>query len=102
MTDRLNILIVGGYGIFGGRIVELLEDEARLTLTVAGRSLRKARAFCEARHKAKAQLVPAAFDRNGDLPTQISSLRPDILVDASGPFQAYGDDRFRVVEACIG
>jgi hypothetical protein len=102
MTDRLNVLIVGGYGIFGGRIVELLEDEARLTLTVAGRSLQKALAFCEARHQAKAQLVPAAFDRNGDIASQIASLRPDILVDASGPFQAYGHDRYRVVEACIG
>jgi Domain of unknown function (DUF4166)/Saccharopine dehydrogenase NADP binding domain len=102
MTDRLNILIVGGYGIFGGRIVELLEDEPRLNLTVAGRSLQKANAFCKARQKAKAQLVPATFDRNGDLAAQIASLRPDILVDASGPFQAYGHDRYRVIEACIG
>ena len=30
MTDRLTVLIVGGYGIFGGRIVELLENEPRL------------------------------------------------------------------------
>jgi hypothetical protein len=32
MTAALRILIVGGYGIFGGRLVELLEDDARLTL----------------------------------------------------------------------
>ncbi len=32
MTSRLNVLIVGGYGIFGGRLVELLENEPRLTL----------------------------------------------------------------------
>lgn len=30
MIDRLNVLIVGGYGTFGGRIVELLENELRL------------------------------------------------------------------------
>jgi hypothetical protein len=35
----MQILIVGGYGVFGGRIVELLEDEAQLELIVAGRSL---------------------------------------------------------------
>jgi Domain of unknown function (DUF4166)/Saccharopine dehydrogenase NADP binding domain len=101
MADRLSILIVGGYGVFGGRIVELLENEARLTLVVAGRSLDKAGAFCNARGQTKARLVPAAFDRNGDLATQIAALRPDILVDASGPFQAYGERRYRVVEACI-
>jgi hypothetical protein len=102
MTDRLNVLIVGGYGTFGGRIVELLENEPRLTLTVAGRSLEKARAFCNARNAAKAQLIPAVFDRNGDLAALLATLRPDILVDASGPFQAYGRERYRVIEACIG
>jgi saccharopine dehydrogenase-like NADP-dependent oxidoreductase len=101
MTGRLNVVIVGGYGTFGGRIVELLENESRLTLTVAGRSLNKAKAFCNSRNKAKAQLLPAAFDRNGDVKAQIASLRPDILVDASGPFQTYGDDRYRMIEACI-
>jgi Domain of unknown function (DUF4166)/Saccharopine dehydrogenase NADP binding domain len=101
MVDRLNVLIVGGYGTFGGRIVELLGNEPRLTLTVAGRSLEKARAFCDAHSPAKATLVPAAFDRNSDLTKQLESFRPDILVDASGPFQAYGEERYRVIEACI-
>jgi Domain of unknown function (DUF4166)/Saccharopine dehydrogenase NADP binding domain len=101
MTDRLNILIVGGYGTFGGRIVELLENESRLALIVTGRSARKASAFCDARLSAKAELVPAAFDRNGNLAAQIAALQPSILIDASGPFQSYGSDRYRVIEACI-
>jgi hypothetical protein len=101
MTDRLNVLIVGGYGTFGGRIVELLENEPRLILTVAGRSLEKASTFCNTRSKAKARLVPAAFDRNGDLIAQIAKLRPNILVDASGPFQTYVNHRYSVIEACI-
>jgi hypothetical protein len=42
----MKLLIVGGYGIFGGRIVELLQDEPCLTILVAGRSLPKARASC--------------------------------------------------------
>jgi Domain of unknown function (DUF4166)/Saccharopine dehydrogenase NADP binding domain len=101
MTDRLNVLIVGGYGTFGGRIVELLENEPRLILTVSGRSLEKASRFCKAPGKTKAHLIPVAFDRNGDIVAQLASLEPDILVDASGPFQAYGNDRYRVIEACI-
>ena len=44
MTGRLTVLIVGGYGTFGGRIVELLENEPRLTLIIAGRSLERAAA----------------------------------------------------------
>jgi hypothetical protein len=97
----MKLLIVGGYGIFGGRIVELLENEPRLTLLVAGRSLDKAGAFCRARAHARARLMSTVFDRNGDLGAQLAALRPAIVVDASGPFQAYGEGRYRLIEACI-
>jgi Domain of unknown function (DUF4166)/Saccharopine dehydrogenase NADP binding domain len=101
MNAPLKVLIIGGYGTFGGRLVALLEDEPRLTLIVAGRSSTKAQAFCRSREPAKATLVPLAFDRGGDLDAQFATLRPDILVDASGPFQAYGERPYRVIEACI-
>lgn len=101
MNDRPRLLIVGGYGTFGGRIVQLLETEARLTLIVAGRSLKRASDYCATRSAARAELIAAMFDRDGDLAGQLLMLRPDILVDASGPFQAYGEDRYRVIEACI-
>jgi hypothetical protein len=101
MTQGLKLLIVGGYGVFGGRIVALLEDDPRLTLLVAGRSLDKAGAFCNARGATGARLVAVAFDRNGDLDAQIAAERPDILVDASGPFQVYGEGAFDLVRACI-
>ncbi|TIO34461.1 MAG: hypothetical protein E5X93_01830, partial [Mesorhizobium sp.] len=39
----MKLLIVRGYGTFGGRIVQLLESEPRLTLLVAGRSLARPR-----------------------------------------------------------
>jgi hypothetical protein len=101
VSERLSVLIVGGYGTFGGRIVELLEDEPRLTLIVAGRSAQKAAQYCSARPRAAAVLKPAAFDRSGDLTAQLEQVRPDLLVDASGPFQTYGVDRYPVIEACI-
>jgi len=31
----------------------------------------------------------------------LASIAPDLAVDASGPFQNYGDRRYRVVEACL-
>src|SRR4051812_28859752 len=101
MSERVTVLVVGGYGTFGGRVVELLQDEPRLTLHVAGRSLARATAYCEALGTAKARLVPTSFDRDGNLSAQIAASRPDIVVDASGPFQAYGAGQYRLVEACI-
>ena len=101
MTTGLKILIVGGYGVFGSRIVELLENDARLTLFVGGRSVAKAKTFVASRTLAKAELLPAAIDRNDDIGGQLSAIRPDIVIDASGPFQTYGDDCYRVIKACL-
>jgi Domain of unknown function (DUF4166)/Saccharopine dehydrogenase NADP binding domain len=101
MRSPLKLLVVGGYGTFGGRLVELLKDEPRLEIVVAGRSASQGAAFCSACQDAVARLVPATFDRNGDAPEQLRTLAPDILVDASGPFQAYGEGRYRLIEACI-
>jgi hypothetical protein len=97
----LRILIVGGYGVFGGRLVELLEGDARLTLLVAGRSLERARDFCAKRPTANARLIPTEFDRCGADLAQLAALHPTLVVDASGPFQAYGEERYRLIEHCI-
>ncbi len=100
--DRLTVLIVGGYGAFGGKIVSLLADEPRLTLIVAGRSADRARMFCEAaRISAGAVLAPAAFDRAGPIEDGLAALRPDIVIDASGPFQAYGERPYALIESCL-
>lgn len=101
MGTALKILIVGGYGTFGGRLVDLLKDENGLGLIVSGRSLERAQKFCAVRHDARAELVPAVFDREGDLAEQLRRLQPQIVVDASGPFQAYGAGRYNLIEACI-
>lgn len=97
----MTVLIVGGYGIFGGRLVQLLQDEPQLRIIVAGRSLARATAYCRTLTDARAVLVPAIFDRDGDLQQQLATLRPDVVVDASGPFQAYGDRPYRLVQACM-
>jgi hypothetical protein len=95
----MKILILGGYGTFGGRLAHLLADEARLTLVIAGRSRAKAGKFCR-EIEGPAETVPLAFDREDDVARQLREAAPDILVDASGPFQSYGDP-YRVVRACI-
>jgi hypothetical protein len=95
----MRILIVGGYGTFGGRLATLLKDAA-LEIVVAGRSLAAAQAFCAQMH-GRAALIPAKFDRDTDLDAQLARWSPSMLVDASGPFQVYGADAYRLIEACI-
>jgi hypothetical protein len=94
------ILILGGYGTFGGRLARLLADEVGLALLIAGRSRDKAAAFC-ATLASGATKVPISFDRDGDVESQLRTIKPDVLVDATGPFQAYGENPYRVVKACL-
>jgi len=96
----MRILILGGYGTFGGRLAYLLARDERLVLLIAGRSQQKAGAFCE-QLPPGAQRIPLVFDRDGDAEAQLRSINPDLVVDASGPFQTYGEDPYRVVRACI-
>lgn len=99
-ATRKTALIIGGYGNFGGRIAEILSDDAGLTLLIAGRSIATAEGFCN-ELQSRAILQPTLFDRDGDLESQLRQASPDIVVDASGPFQVYGDDPYRLVKAAL-
>ena len=43
----MKILILGGYGVFGGRLIELLSALPQLEILVAGRSAAKAQGFID-------------------------------------------------------
>jgi hypothetical protein len=95
----MKILIIGGYGVFGGRLAELLSDIPEIDLLICGRDLNRAEAFC-ARYKGQARVHPLALDR-GDIVAVLHAQQPALVVDASGPFQDYGADCYRVISACI-
>ncbi len=95
----MKILILGGYGVFGGRLAELLADIPALELLICGRSAVKASAFCEGFFGA-ARVEPVLLDRI-NIAAALARHKPDIVVDASGPFQNYGDNPYLVVQACI-
>jgi hypothetical protein len=67
---------------------------------IGGRSLHKAKSFI-ANTDSAALLVPTQIDRDGDLKQQFLDTAPDYVIDASGPWQDYGDNAYRVAEAAI-
>jgi hypothetical protein len=95
----MKILILGGYGVFGGRLAELLADLAPLELLICGRDEGRAKAFCNA-YAGPAVVRPVKLDR-ADIAEALGKYLPDLVVDASGPFQNYGADCYSVIEACI-
>ena len=95
----MKILILGGYGVFGGRLARLLADRPDLELLICGRNLAAAAAFC-AHYTGAPVLRPLRADRQHIAPL-LHAEQPDLLVDASGPFQDYGEHPYSVIEACI-
>lgn len=97
----VRVVVLGGYGNFGKRIVELLAQLEGLQILVAGRSLQRARDYCQelASQSVCARTKPACIDIFAiDFEGQLAELQPDLVIHTSGPFQ--GQD-YRVAEACI-
>ena len=95
----MRLLILGGYGVFGGRLAELLRDLPQLEMLICGRDANRAARFCAA-FKGAAKVTPCRLDRN-QLSERLEELAPDLIVDASGPFQHYGADPYAVIRTCI-
>jgi hypothetical protein len=90
------VLILGGYGVFGGRLARRLTRESDAEVLVAGRSLKSAEAHCQ-----KFGGTPVQLDRDNGLDEALARLGPVIVVDATGPFQNYGTGRYRVAEVAL-
>ena len=95
-----HVVVIGGYGFFGRRLVERLSVHASLTVTIAGRSLAQAQALADAlQPKARAALRAAAVDIHAsDFDQHLLALSPDLLIHTGGPFQ--GQD-YHVARSCI-
>ena len=87
------ILVLGGYGGFGARLSRRLAAAGH-DVVVAGRRLASAEAFCAAYPPCR----PLQADRNGAVASMLERVRPDLVIDAAGPFQGSGYDLPR---ACI-
>ncbi len=88
----MKVLLVGGTGVFGSRLARLLVRDKH-AVTIAGRNLANAKLLASELNCSARQM-----DRNGDF----GSLEEfDVLVDAAGPYHAYGDNPYRLASAAI-
>lgn len=88
------VLIIGGYGVFGGLLAKRLLAEGRYDIAIAGRSHAKASQFCEVNGG-----TPVTLNRTdkASIIAAIKSVNASVIIDAAGPF----DDVMSVVEAAI-
>lgn len=98
--DRVRVLVLGGYGFFGRRLVERLLLQPGLEIIVAGRSAQSAEALVQSLSASGAAALRSCVLDAGSatLAQQLAALAPAVVVHTAGPFQ--GQDH-RVARACI-
>lgn len=90
----MRVVILGGYGVFGSRLAELLLRDGH-DVWIVGRSLENAQALA-----ARIGGHPMAADARA-APEPIFDCNPEIVVDAAGPFQTYVDDPYLIPRMCL-
>ncbi len=81
----MKIVVLGGYGVFGSRLADLLLRDGHL-VTIVGRNAQKAETLAT-----KLGCDWAAFDLHAAA-EPLRALSPAVVIDAAGPFQTYGED----------
>ncbi|MGH1419339.1 MAG: saccharopine dehydrogenase family protein [Hyphomicrobiaceae bacterium] len=90
----MKIVIVGGYGAFGRRLVTRLCKNPALEIVIAGRHISKAETLATEFNNPtlfpirKAKITAAEIDAEHSAPNAFRQLGADVVVNASGPFQA--------------
>jgi saccharopine dehydrogenase-like NADP-dependent oxidoreductase len=93
------VLIIGGYGNFGGYIARGLAADPNISLLIGGRSNAKADAFV-ATLEAVNRAEGCAIDIGGDLGAAMGGLRPHVVIHTTGPFQLQDHRVARAAIAC--
>ena len=80
-----SIIILGGYGNFGGRIARALSKMSDVNVYIAGRSQEKAKHFCDTYG---GNLQPLSLEMDDfNFSSRIRSFRTKIVIHTAGPFQ---------------
>lgn len=91
------VLIIGGYGNFGSFIARMLGRENNIQLIIAGRNQEKAEKYIKTLQTAR-PAETALVDIHHHLASSLATIKPDIVIHTSGPYQGQGYD---VAKACI-
>ena len=93
------ILILGGYGNFGARIVRALATQSGCRLLVAGRDGRRAEQFAAGLRDHAASVAGIALDvRDAQFASLLRREAIDLVIHTAGPFQGQS---YEVAQACI-
>ncbi len=92
-----SILIIGGTGVFGKRLVRHLATRDGVALFVSSRTEAKADRFIQTLQGSIAPLHPVELDCEKNLQQCLDDIEPSIVIDCSGPFQTAGYDTARTV-----
>jgi saccharopine dehydrogenase-like NADP-dependent oxidoreductase len=91
-----SVVVLGGYGNFGRRIVAALAQEPDTRVLVCGRDLKQARAAAE---QAGGSAEPLRVDAHApDFTAQLRQVAATIVIHTAGPFQGQS---YAVPRACI-
>jgi saccharopine dehydrogenase-like NADP-dependent oxidoreductase len=93
------ILILGGYGNFGARIVVALAAEAACHLLIAGRDASRAKAAAARLQGSSATVEGIGFDaHDAGLADFLRQAKIDLVIHTAGPFQGQS---YEAARACI-
>lgn len=90
------VLIVGGYGNFGGYIARKLASRADIQLVIAGRNLSKAQDFIRQLESANPAMAAVVDIANPD--GSVKATHPDLVINMVGPYHA---QNYALAEAAI-
>ena len=94
MSNRspIDVLIVGGSGVFGSRLAKLARSEAGVRVTIAGRRTKPLAALAAEIGGCRIK----EFDRDRATAARVADF--DLVIDCAGPFQG---SHTQLIEACI-
>lgn len=92
------VLILGGYGNFGSRIVQLLSNDTNIQVIINGRNKDKCSTLAQEYRTAINPPETHVADIHDHFENILNVTKPHIVIHTSGPFQEQGYD---IAEACI-
>ncbi len=96
-VDAYRVLVLGGYGHFGARIVRTLASEPQLRVIAAGRHPQAALRHLPGVDLTRIELCRLNTD-DADFPAQLAATGAALVIHTAGPFQGQGYD---VARACL-